>query len=154
MDNTLMKNLLAQMLAFLILIISVISCYDGKSEREFWESSGISDYRMHQTVLCFCVNEGPYTVFVKSDTIYSAVNSQNGEPVGPSNLNLFTVDELFDLVEDASMQKADVLKVEFDKFYHYPKRIEIDYSRQAADDEITIIIKDFGITSFEYQTNN
>ena len=126
-------------------VAGLISCGEGASDRDIWESKNISSYQIKQSISCFCINEGPYRVVVKDDTLYSAVNSYTNEPVDAKSLNLYTIDELFDLIDQAQSYHAEVLKVEFDGIFHYPKKIDIDYSRQAVDDELSIVISDFGV---------
>lgn len=136
------KGILLIKAAFMAVLIS---CGEDKMDREIWESQNISSYHMKQSISCFCINEGPYRVAVKDDTLYSAVNSYTNEPVDAKNLNLYTVDELFDLIDHAKAHHAEVLKVEFDGVFHFPKKIDIDFSRRAVDDELSIVISDFGV---------
>ncbi len=138
-----MRKIKTFLLTFLV--AGSLACGDGQSDREIWESKNISSYHMIQSVSCFCINDGPYFVVIKDDTLFSAVNNFTNEPVDAENLNLYTVDALFDLIDQARSQHADVLKVHWDDVFHYPKKIDIDFSRQAVDDELTIVISGFGV---------
>jgi hypothetical protein len=47
------------------------------------------------------------------------------------------------IAEEARSSNADVVEVEFDPQEGYPRRIDIDYKREAIDDESCFVITDY-----------
>ena len=45
--------------------------------------------------------------------------------------------------EEAQASNADLVEVEFDRDEGYPRRIDIDYSREAIDDESSFVMTDY-----------
>lgn len=99
---------------------------------------------MTVSVKCFCSYPDPFVVHIKNDTIVSITDIQGGF-YKLTDSCLCTIYGLFDLIEYAVSHNADVIKVEYDLLYHYPKKIEIDYYRKTIDDEITIAISHFAV---------
>jgi hypothetical protein len=69
-----------------------------------------------------------------------------GSAVEPSLLTyVLTVPDLFDLIQDALDRKAVLLAVRYDPIYGYPTRIDIDYSADAVDDEVSMSARELTI---------
>lgn len=114
---------------------------DLDAARERWEASGLDAYEMTLRRVCFCPAPdytGPFAVAVRGGEVASvtldgaAVDDERGE----------TVDDLFDLIEDAYTRKAQSVTVEFDPELGYPTNVAIDYSLQMADEEIGYMVSD------------
>jgi hypothetical protein len=89
---------------------------------------------------CECLPEWliPVRVTVQGHQVTSVVNEQTGEPVVTEIYHAMSVDELFDVIEDAIVRDADTLEVTYDRQLGYPTSISIDYDRNVADDELLI----------------
>ena len=51
-----------------------------------------------------------------------------------------TVEDLFDLIEDAIARDAAVLEVRYDGRLGYPRAIVLDFSVDVADDELSVTV--------------
>ncbi len=107
-------------------------------QRRQWERLGIDTYEYDLTVLCFCAHVDPVRVQVRADTVFSAILVETGAPV-EEPFRARTIDELFDVIEDALAQKAHQLDVEYDDTFGYPTRVYIDYRINIADEELTFV---------------
>ena len=54
-----------------------------------------------------------------------------------------TIDELFDVIKDARTRSAYKLEVEYDDSKGFPVSIDIDYIKDAVDDEIFYSISEY-----------
>lgn len=118
---------------------------DLDAARARWEAAGFDAYTMTLRRICFCPTPdytGPFTVRVQDGALASVsldgvlVDEDRGE----------TVDDLFDLIEDAYERKAEVVAAEFHPEYGYPTSLSIDYSSMMADEEIGYHISDLKAT--------
>jgi hypothetical protein len=124
-----------------LLILS--SCEESKSGREIWISRDISSYSIDQLITCFCMySNSSYVVRVENDTIHSVIDKQTNQPI-PYKGEFYSVSDLFDLIDQARESNADILKVRYNMTYGFPEKIQIDYSRTAQDDEITVVVSNF-----------
>lgn len=109
--------------------------------RAAWEAAGLRDYRYEHRRSCECPPETTQLVQieVRDGTVQAVVFAGTGEPVSSELVSAFpTVDELFDLIDDAIRRNADLLEVTYDGALGYPKTLRIDYRREVADDEMEI----------------
>lgn len=120
---------------------------DFRANRNLWQHQGIESYMFEFTKLCYCGGLfNPATIVVKADTVHAVLDSETGEPLrDPQTQELvltkypesfLTIDKLFDVIENAR-KKADELNVEYHRNLGYPEYIEIDYIKEAIDDEVT-----------------
>ena len=109
--------------------------------RERWDAAGLDAYEMTLRRVCFCPAPdytGPFGVTVRGGELAAVtldggrVDDERGE----------TVEDLFDLIEDAYVRKAESVTVEFDPELGYPTNLSIDYSMQMADEEIGYMVSD------------
>ncbi len=107
-------------------------------QRRQWERLGIDTYEYDLTIFCFCPHVDPVRVQVRADTVFSVILVETGAPV-EEPFRARTIDELFDVIEDAVAQKADQLDVEYDEAFGYPSRIYVDYRITIADEEMTFV---------------
>ena len=107
-------------------------------QRRQWERLGIDAYEYDLTIFCFCPHVDPVRVQVRADTVFSAILVETGAPVEES-YRARTIDELFDIIEDAVAEEADQLDVEYDESYGHPTRIYIDYRITIIDEEMTFV---------------
>lgn len=109
--------------------------------RERWEAAGLDGYEMTLRRVCFCPAPdytGPFGVTVRGGELAAVtldgvrVDDDRGE----------TVEDLFELIENAYARKAETVAVEFDPELGYPTNVSIDYSAQVADEEIGYMVSD------------
>lgn len=112
--------------------------------RQLWSVVGPRDYRFTVRESCFCAPEGPITVVVRNGAVASATYADGGQAVSPERLAyLPTIDDLFDLVEDAQAHDAAEVRFVANSAYGYPEQIYIDYDHQMADEEVGYEVSDF-----------
>jgi len=146
-------------LSALFLISSCDSISDGRKDDNFrtnlnlWKEQNIENYSFEFSKLCYCSGLfNPSIIVVKADTIQAVLDPETGEALrDPQTEELvfpkfsesfLTIDELFDII-DSARQKADKLIVEYNQKTGYPEYIEIDYIKEAIDDEVTYRVDSF-----------
>jgi hypothetical protein len=149
-----MKKLLLIILAIVLsACTTVANAGKPKSEveqaREKWQAANISHYRFNLFISCFCVfNEDmPLMIEVKDGQVVS-MEFKSGKEIDPQLLPLFqryeTIDKLFDGLaksfdfEGDDQGPAEKVTVEYDPTYGFPSQVQIDFIKQAADDELTL----------------
>ena len=99
---------------------------------------------------CFCIVAGPHFVQVVDSQVVSAISTHSNEVVRHEDLQYIeTVEDVFDMIEDA-LETADKIDVEYSEF-GYPTSVDIDWIKQAVDDEMFITISEvqLGITPID-----
>lgn len=146
-------------LSALILISSCDSISDGRKGDNFrtnlnlWKEQNVENYSFEFTKFCYCGGLfTPSIIVVKADTIHAVLDPETGEPLrDPQTYELIfpmysesfqTIDELFDIIENAQ-NNADELVVEYNQRSGYPEHIDIDYIKEAIDDEMTYRVDNF-----------
>lgn len=148
-------------LSLLILMFSVSACsmLDGGEtdvtiNLEKWQDTKAENYTITINKQCYCPQGFyPANIVVEKDTVKHALNPDTGEliPIDTltnSNITSYselypTVDELFEIIIDAAQRDAEKLDVIYNDEIGYPEKIDIDYSRGVADDEVTYINSDY-----------
>ena len=106
-----------------------------------WSSQGYGSYSYEVLRSCFCGFPGVgsrVVVVVHEWEPVAAWDADTGEPFTPSEVRSFpTVEDLFDIAEDA-IDRADRFSIRYDDRLGYPVEIDIDYIRDAIDDELYI----------------
>ena len=145
-----MSSLLRPLVVF-ICALSMSACsnpFSASDEleeaREKWEDQGIDSYRITVRESCFCPIElgGPFVVTVVRGQVASVVYTGEGTDVVPVARIPLTVDMLFDTVEQAERDAAEV-RVEYDPTYGFPATIFVDRIQNAVDDEVYYEARDF-----------
>lgn len=146
------------LLSFLFLS-SCDSIVDERKENDFsanqnlWQQQETGSYNFEFSKLCYCGRLfNPATIVVEADTVHAVLDPETGEPLrDPQTQELvltkypesfLTIAELFEVIENAR-EKADKLNVEYHRNLGYPVLIEIDYIKEAIDDEVTYKIDNF-----------
>lgn len=110
-----------------------------RAERR-WQNSGVTDYRYVVQRSCFCdpKSVGPAEVVVKGDVV-TVFDPATGEPYPEDHAALFPdVEGLFDIVREALADGADDIQVTYSSHWGHPTEIDIDYIRNAMDDELVV----------------
>lgn len=143
MKNTLLPLLVVALLAG----CSALGNNALSSARNRWNAAHIAHYRYQLRVGCFCAftTRMPLTIEVQNGQIVS-MTYNDGTPVGSQDQQIFagydTIDKLFDFTA-ASSKKADEIKIEYDPAYGFPSSVQIDFIKQAADDELALNVSNF-----------
>ncbi len=112
-----------------------------------WQSASVTHYRFNLRVACFCAftDKMPMTIEVKDGQIVS-IHYSDGTPVSAQDQLMFeryiTIDKLFDFTAQ-SLKDADQIEVVYDPTYGFPTTVQIDFIKQAADDELGLFVTDF-----------
>ena len=119
-----------------------------EQNKEKWRDAGISHYRYHLFISCFCVfvENMPLVIEVQDGKVVS-MEYQNGSEIDPSLLELFekyaTIDRVFAEVEAGLNGAADNVVVKYDPTYGFPSEVTLDFEEQVADDEIYLTLSNF-----------
>lgn len=115
-----------------------------EAAREKWRSQNIQDYSLVQRRLCFCGYVNPVTMVVRNNVVISLTDNTTGEPVSTLFRPwYFTVEGLFDFIEDAIDREAHSITVAYDVARGYPVSINIDYIENAIDEEMAYEVSAF-----------
>jgi hypothetical protein len=132
-------------LVCLVLVAGCESAVEPRLEQQLWENLGIRNYQFQYMVSCFCGFSGPNPalITVADGMVVKVEPPEGGAPV-PQPLNSWpTIDSLFAIISRVSTGDPDVLDVEYDETYHYPKTIHFDPVERVGDDEITYRVQRF-----------
>ena len=128
-----------------ILLLSSLACGGSTGpevdrlgeQRALWQALGLNDYTYDVQRICFCPFREGVRVTVVDGAVAGATDLATGEVLEPNEVQWYlTIDDLFDLVQDAYDENAHEVQVEFDPSRGYPTRIYIDYSEMIADEEL------------------
>jgi hypothetical protein len=115
-----------------------------REQKAQWAAQpNMTQYLFNLQVICFCPEVRPVRVRVVSGAVVSATDRTSGEALPAASLaRLYSVEGLFALIQGAIDRGADKLTVTYDPVLHYPTRIDIDYIRNAIDDELGVVASD------------
>ena len=106
-----------------------------------WKNAHLSSYSYTYKRLCFCPEEEDILVKVQYGDVKAASYSPSNSPVLPDRLDgLMTVEEFFQVIQDAISNKVARLDVTYNSKLGYPERIFIDVDKLMADEEMTHLI--------------
>lgn len=148
---------------FLLCVIPLLSCSlftnendDYERALENWQSEKSSNYEFQFSKGCFCPALGKVLIEVRADTVYQVlvpgtreivyvqIDEQTQIPALEYMPDYFhTISELFDVIKDARNQNAAKITTDFDPNLGYPLSIDIDYIKNAVDDEVSYLISDY-----------
>ncbi len=118
--------------------------------RSLWNTAGITDYtiRLQRTTACFFCDTSDLVpdarLTVVADTLTEVFDIQNDVAVTQINPGVFfTINELFDFLQDAIDQDAAGFDVSYDGVLGYPTDIDIDISRRFVDDDVGFRVREF-----------
>lgn len=111
-----------------------------------WDGAQQISYEMDLIRLCYCGYIGVgkvITIRVEDGAIVNARFTESGDPIeGEDRDALPTVPSLFALIADAIERKAYQLTVQYHPVHGAPMSIDIDYIKNAIDDELSFSILD------------
>lgn len=115
------------------------------THRQLWLSQKIKKYQYTYKQICFCPPPAniPVKVSVKNKKITAVTPLETTQPLEKLNPESYkTIEQLFEIIENAVARNADTITVTYDPKLGYPSEIFIDYIKLAADDEISYIASD------------
>ena len=115
---------------------------ENDDHRDEWASRSNGTYSFVMNRGCFCIPAGLFEVEVVDYEIRSMVQVHSREPVDSTYFEyVHTIEQLFDLIDQARREGADKLEVEYAR-EGYPTLVSIDWIELAADDELFYGISD------------
>ncbi len=114
-----------------------------EQNQERWAQQNISTYTYRFQRVCFCGLVDPVDVTVRSGVITTVVVADSQEELDPSMFaQFYTVDGLFQVVQDALDGDAHSVVVAYHSEFGYPVDVAIDYIEMAIDDELQLLSSD------------
>ena len=147
-----MKKLILIVMVFILTACASANALGSQSEIEQnqakWQDAGITHYRFHLSISCFCVftQDMPLIIEVQDGKVVS-MDFQSGNPIDPSLTELFnryaTIDRIFTELTAGLNGAADEVIVKYDPTHGFPTEATIDVEKQATDDELYLTLSDF-----------
>lgn len=113
-------------------------------KRSDWDAAAMNSYDYHYRRSCFCPEGGKTVVVtVAEGEVTEAFYLEGGVYLSDTELQwVYTIDGLFDEVQDAIDERVYELSVEYHETLGYPSRIAIDVDEMMVDEEITHFVSD------------
>jgi hypothetical protein len=143
-----MRKLLFIVIALVLAACSAGSQSEIEQNRGKWQDASISHYRFNLFVGCFCVfsQDMPLVIEVQEGQVVS-MEYESGKEIDANNRELFekyaTIDRIFAELEADLNGAADEVVAEYDPTLGFPTQANIDFIKEAADDELYLTISDF-----------
>lgn len=117
---------------------------DLERARDRWYASRAYEYEVTVDRRCECLYTGPIRMLVRGGIPIGAVDRYSGVPV-PSNVLRYypSVEELFDLIDEALYGTAVDVDASYDHSYGFPRVTSIDYDRFYTDDDMHFELREF-----------
>jgi hypothetical protein len=115
---------------------------DLSTNESKWNRLNIVSYEFTLRINCFCPLErvGPHLIKVVNNEIISV----NNLPYDPAKTGeLYTIDQLFTLVEKSIERNPYIKTIEYNSTYGFPVSAFFDFNKQMADEEIGYEVTDF-----------
>jgi len=128
------------------LVLILAACSAGGSEfsrnQQKWTDANITHYRFALSIGCFCAfrSQMPLVVEVLNGNVVSMVGADGvviaeTDPSYGTFTQYATIDRLFSELE-TDLNDADEITVTYDPTYGFPTEINIDFIKEAMDDEL------------------
>ncbi len=132
------------LLAFLLLNCSekkIEPLNDFELSKNKWEALAVDSYSYTFQISCFCRREAtlPKAVQVVDGKIVKVDGASYDEY---EHWGIQTIDQLFDLIEEAEKDKVHRLEAEYDPDKGYPSSVYIDRDLMMADEEMGYYVSD------------
>jgi hypothetical protein len=140
-------------LIFIFIALALVACSAAnpseiERNHQKWQNSSVSHYRFSLFVGCFCVfsQDMPLNIEVKDGKVVS-MEFQSGKAIDEGSRDLFrryeTIDQIFAELEKDLNGEADEVSVAYDSNYGFPAQVNIDFIKDAVDDEVALNISAF-----------
>jgi hypothetical protein len=143
-----MRKLIFIFMALFLAACSMGSQTEIERNQEKWQAANVSHYRYNLFVGCFCVfsQDMPLVIEVKDGEVVS-MEYQNENEIDATSRELFekyaTIDRIFSELEKDINGEADEVVVTYDPTYGFPAEINIDFIKDAIDDELGLTVSNF-----------
>lgn len=110
---------------------------DLVAARARWNLRGAANYTIRGSTNCFCVYGGQVVDVAVTNGVVTGVTLVATNTAVPSELaaGFRSVEQLFDVIDEAIRKDAQRLEVEYDADRGFPTRLWIDWSDRIADEE-------------------
>ena len=134
-------------IVLITLVFILAACSMGGSEvsrnQQKWNDANINHYRFELNIRCFCAfrSQMPLSVEVLNGEVVSITGS-DVSIIGKTDANYeyysryATIDRLFSELEVDLGGEADEVTETYDATYGFPSTINIDFIKNAVDDEL------------------
>ena len=132
-----------------LLFFLILSCSEEKIEplndfelnKNKWEVLAIDSYTCTFQISCYCIREAtlPKTVQVVNGKIVKVDGASYDED---EHWGVQTINQLFNLIEQAEKDKVHTLEVDYHPDKGYPTMLYIDQDEMIADEEIGYYVSD------------
>ena len=140
-----------------VALIAATACQNGtgpkwgaSAAQARWNERRPVSYRYTVSRSCECAPEslGPVIVTVTNGAVQSRRYSSTGADVPQTYAESFpTIDELFEIIDEARRDRVAHLDVDYDPTWGFPTRISIDRDAGTVDDEILYTVSAFTLPS-------
>lgn len=117
----------------------------ARRQRVLWRDQNIDSYRFVYEAICAnCATRlnGPFEVIVRDGVRQHVVYA--GDTLGTDSLDLFfTIEALFDFIDEGFSRNPERSSVTFDPELSYPLRVIFDYSLRSAGEEDLVQVNQF-----------
>ena len=106
--------------------------------RQLWNEQALSSYQYVFNWSCFCLPEytAPVNIKVEGGEWTGISLVHDGVPVIEKDWKRYkTIEELFDIIDEAFLQDAKEITTTYDSDLGYPMSVFIDYDERIADEE-------------------
>lgn len=119
---------------------------DLERARDRWYASRVFEYEVTVDRRCECLYTGAIRMLVRDGVPVAAVDRYSGAPVPTSVLRYYpSVEELFDLIDDALFSHSNDVDVSYDHSYGFPRVTYIDYDRFYTDDDLRFEVRELRV---------
>ncbi|MEP6621274.1 MAG: DUF6174 domain-containing protein [bacterium] len=127
--------------------LTVSGCHDtteAESARARWAANQPAAYVFTMKRVCFCGDIRAVVVSVRNGSVESRKYEDTGADVPGTFSALYpAVEGLFAIVNDAVARKAESIQATYDPSRGFPVQIDITNMRNAADDGLSVTVRDF-----------
>jgi hypothetical protein len=119
---------------------------DLERSRDRWFARSVFEYEVTVDRRCECLYTGPIRMLVRDGVPVSAVDRHTGFPVPLTVLRYYpSVEELFDLIDDALYGRSHDVDVSYDHSYGFPRVTRIDYDQFYTDDDLQFDVRELRV---------
>ncbi|MGH7481002.1 MAG: DUF6174 domain-containing protein [Longimicrobiales bacterium] len=120
--------------------------------RALWDAAALANYDIDYQRVCACLPQflEPVVLQIRDDTVHAVLELTGGEPIQDPPPNFYlTVDEIFDLLQDAIDGRAERIRAQFDPELGYPFLAQVDYQLAVGADEVEVRVANLQATTAE-----
>ncbi len=109
-----------------------------------WANANVDSYSITVSRICFCPVQEAIVKTVTNGTVTNAFYTPSGTVLDPAGYaRSFTIEDYFGSIQTGIDEDYEVLDVEYDPTYGFPKKIVVDHGPEVVDEEYTLYIRDF-----------